>query len=319
MEKTYTNGWYDLAGNGGYAITRDLNKNEIKKLLKQKDLNAIVPKTSSKPLCQRTWKLLDKFIFSNKPNVSLNISSWSNVNEDLTFLQYVPSLLNFSFNLPNLKSFEDLKYLNPNLYSLSISDTTSTKPDLSILGSFLELKDLTLGTGNTKGIENISKLKKLVSLRLAGTKFKDYNLLKELIDLRYLVIVFGGTTDISALQYLNIKYLEMWQVRKLEDISVISNMPTLEEIQIGGMRNVKEIPDLSELKLLKKIYFEKMDGVYDLKPLLTAKKLEHFKFVNAPHLEPDDIVYLKKSRSLKKINIGFGSDKKNKKFKELFS
>jgi hypothetical protein len=257
-------GWYDLAGNGGYAITRDLSEEEVIQLNEFADLDTIVPKVDSKPLSNRTWSLLDNHIFSKRPEIGLTISDWAKVGADISFLTLLPSLRCFHFNLPELKTFDGLENLTKDVEELGLSDTFSKKPSLSILHRFNNLKKVNIGN-TQKEIEAISTLSNLEKLWIAGATWPDYKCLITLPKLWWVNIVLGGTTNIEHIRYLNsLRYLAMWQVRKLSDISPISSIFSLECLSLGCMRNIKSLPSLKKLKKLRSIYLEKMSELTDL-------------------------------------------------------
>ena len=50
-----------------------------------------------------------------------------------------------------------------------------------------------------------------------------------------------------------LKYLELWQIRGLSDISVVSSLSDLQYLFLQALRNVDGIPDLSRLTRLRKV------------------------------------------------------------------
>lgn len=317
--KTDTKGWYDLAGNGGYAITRDLSEEEVIQLSRIDDLESIAPKVDTQPLSNNTWSLLDKHVFSKNPKVRLTVSKWAKTETDISFLACLPNLKRFSFHLPKLQSFDGLESLNNNLEELSLSETDSKKPSLSILRNFKNLRKLTIGN-TKKGIEAISELKNLEKLWLASTTWPSYEHLANLPKLWWINVVFGGTTNLKHFgEFKALRYLEMWQVRKMSDISPLGEVSTLECLSLGGMKHVERLPSFKNLSKLRSIHLEKMSGITDMNPLLEASGLVNLLLISSGHLDVHHLSCLKKHPSLQRVRIGLGSDKKNNTLKELLN
>ena len=103
-----------------------------------------------------------------------------------------------------------------------------------------------------------------------------------------------------------IKYLELWQIRGLKDISVISTMHGLQYLFLQSLPHIASLPDFSNLRA---------KGLKDIRGLAKAPALEELMHCSAQGMEPTHYADLLKSKTLKRISVGFGSTKKNK---ELF-
>ena len=107
-------------------------------------------------------------------------------------------------------------------------------------------------------------------------------------------------------------------VRGLSDLSVISELCSLQNLKLEALKNVTRIPSLRKLRKLRRIRLQLMKGISDLSPLLEAKSLEDIIITHARHLDPEVFTPLLKHPSLKAIGFGLGSDKKNKTVAAMF-
>jgi hypothetical protein len=129
----------------------------------------------------------------------------------------------------------------------------------------------------------------------------------------------GGTKNFSALSRLkSVKFLELWMVKGLGDLSFISEMTALQEIFLESLKNVTAIPRLQKLQKLRRITLKNMKGLTDLSPLLEAKALEDVIVSCATHLAPEAFLPLQKHSSLQALGFGLGSNKKNQAVAAMF-
>ena len=115
----------------------------------------------------------------------------------------------------------------------------------------------------------------------------------------------------------NLKYLELWMIRGLSDINIISELTNLQFLFLQDLKNVKSLPDFSKCDSLKRIVLDNMKGLKDLSSLLNAKKLEDIVIVNGNNFSAEDISCLKKHPKLKRGLLALGNIKKNDKVKEF--
>jgi len=115
----------------------------------------------------------------------------------------------------------------------------------------------------------------------------------------------------------NLKYLELWQIRGLSDISFISTLSGLQYLFLQSLRNVTELPDLSGLTSLRRVYLETMKGLNDVSGLIQAPALEEYIHVCAQNMSPEQYSEMLENKTLKSALFGFGSDKKNQKMERL--
>lgn len=232
---------------------------------------------------------------------------------DLDFLKFFPFIRHFGVvaNYRSLKSIDGLRHLSPELESLDIG-ATKARLDLAVVERFHNLKRLAL-EGQTKGIAAISRLTALEDLTLRSITLPDLSLLLPMTRLRALDIKLGGTKDLSLLPRIGrLEYLELWMVKGLSDLSAVGHLPEMRYLFLQALRRVESLPDLSKDNELRRIHIETMRGLSDLRALATAPALEQLRLIDMRHLQPEDLRPLVGLPNLKGIDIGLGSDRKNK-------
>ena len=70
-----------------------------------------------------------------------------------------------------------------------------------------------------------------------------------------------------------LRYLELWMIRGLTDVSPVGQIPSLRALFLQALRQVERLPDFHEATELRRIRLETMKGVRDLSPLTTAPAL----------------------------------------------
>jgi hypothetical protein len=231
---------------------------------------------------------------------------------DLEFLRFVPFVHRFGVDAAynSLQSLNGLRHLSQDLEDLTIG-WTKQKLDLSIVRRFTNLKTLYL-EGQTKNIEVLSDLVTLEDLTLRSITLPDLSLLLPLDRLQALDLKLGGTKDLGLLPRIgSLRYLELWLIKGLTDISAIGHLPHLRYLFLQALRRVETLPDLTGAVELRRMHLETMKGIRDLRPLATAPALEELLLVDMGHLQPDDLQALVGLPNLKAVTLGLGSLKKN--------
>jgi len=311
---------------------------EIKALVADPRLRIL---QTSSPVESTTWGMLDDKFFSKRPDVELRVYGSGFSACDLSFLphlrnvrrfaadslgkakgvKYLASLENvesLTVGIYSLEDFDFLEYLpSGRLRALSLGPTRSKRPSLRQLARFDQLRTLSIER-QQKDIEVISNLRFLEDLTLRSIGIEGLDLLKGLDHLRSLRIQGGGIRELSALDGLiTISYFQLWMVKGLSNISVISKMLGLQTLSLQSLRNVRSIPDLSRLTALRGVYLEDMRGLEDIRALTEAPALEQLIHWRAQGMEPSQYLDLLKSKTVKRLSVGFGSLKKNKALEEL--
>ncbi|WET67081.1 hypothetical protein [Sphingobacterium sp.] len=323
-------------GSGHYSISTGFEEADLKALAK--DINTKYIQFSD-PLSNKEIDLLEMTVFSQRPDIALRIFGHYSTVCDLTFLERIPSLRKISIDclieatgidivsqlknletlavgILNLDNFNFLEKINPHLKELFLYQTRSKKPQIDYIERFKNLEYLYI-EGHQKGINVISKLKDLKKIVLRSISTPNIDYLKGLKHLWSVDIKLGGIKSFEALKTLpSIKYLELWQVRGLSDLSFISALPTLQNLFIQSLKQVTIFPDLSNNKLLRRISLEDMKGLSDMSSLKNAPNLQEFIIWNG-NQDPENFKPVFENANVESVSGFLGSDKRNNRFAEL--
>lgn len=322
---------------GQYQISTGVSENDLEKLSNDPRTRSI---QITNPLNNNEIALLETVIFSKRPDISFRVYGHYGKVCDLSFIKQLPSLRKISadclmdakgiesvttlknldvlgIGIFNLDNFDFLENIDPNIKYLYLHQTRSKKPNIKAIERFHDLEILYL-EGQQNGIEAIRHLTKLKQITLRSISTNNIDHLSELPDLWSVDIKIGGIKNFDGLTSLpKLKYLELWQVRDLKDLSFISKLTTLQNLFIQSLKQVKEFPNIDSSTALRRIYLENLKGLTDLSTLRTAPALEEFVYVSAQNQEPENLIPVLENRSLKSILCGFGSSKKNDLFNKL--
>ncbi|WP_349408980.1 immunity 26/phosphotriesterase HocA family protein [Pseudalkalibacillus sp. SCS-8] len=320
-----------------FEIEDDLTIEEIEKLVHNKELKVIQISNQIDP---SVLIKLNNIFFSQRNDVFFRVYGFYGEECNLSFLKHMNNVVHFTVDslmevegieyiayLDNLKSLgigifnsKDFNILNDvpkDLEYLSLGATRSKKPDLAPLQHFKNMENLFI-EGQQKNIEVLNDLPSLNDLTLRSITTNGIDYISNLKRLTSLDIKLGSITNYKAIEgFQNIKYLELWQVRGLKDLSFISTLVGLEHLFLQSLKNVEKLPSLENLKKLKKVELEDMKGLKDIRALANAPSLEEFSHASASNMKPADYIPLLQNPSLKKAFCGFGSDWKNNEFDEL--
>ncbi len=301
-----------------YPFIREIKSPITKEQLSPLDEKCRVVQFSS-PLTESDHEKLSAFM-GKYPDIPFRVYGHYGKGQliDLKFLKNYSFIKNFQVDLFEINSLNGVEYLSENLEFFGFGQTRKTF-SLNFLARFHKLKDLYI-EAHEKDIEIISTLTNLDHLSLRSITLKDLSILVPLKKLWWLAIKLGGTKNLSLISKIeNLKYLELWMIRGLEDISPVSELPKLQFLFLQDLKNIKELPDFSKCRDLKRIDIENLKGLSDLSPLLKATSLEDLIVASGNIIKPSDFLCLKNHKSLKTAAIGLGSLKKNKEAKELLN
>jgi hypothetical protein len=284
--------------------------------------------------------MLNSVLFARRPDVELRVYGHYGEACDLNFLKgmtnvtkiaadslmqavnfealgEVPRLKSLSIGIFNLESFDFLNRVPRDLSELALGATRSAKPDLSGLHRFQDLKKIFV-EGHSRTISVLGSLPDLEDVTLRSITTPDLDWLSHLTKMWSLDIKLGGTRKLDAISGMSgIKYLELWQVRGLADISVISHLPGLQNLFLQSLPQVTEIPDLRANRVLRRIMLENMKGLINLGNLEFAPALQEFLYVDARGKNPEQLVPVLRNPNTRRVLAGFGSKKKNDQFARL--
>ena len=315
----------------------DLSPEEVASIVADPGVEVL---QTSEPVENSTWDLLNSELFLARPDIELRVYGFYNAECDLSFVQRLANVRRFaadclmaasgiehlaslarletlSIGIFNLSSFDFLAEIPADsLHSLSLGATESKRPRLGHLRRFTNLRTLSI-EGPRKEIEVMATLPLLEDLTLRSIGSVGLAFLQNLRNLWSLDIKLGGTRDLSGLADMEqIKYLELWQIKGLENIEVISTMVGLQFLFLEALRNVTRLPDLSRLTHLRRIMLRTMKGLTDVSALASAPALSEFLLSGGESLDPEDLAPLFQVPSLRSASAYFANSKKDRAFKE---
>ena len=314
-----------------------LTEKEVEQLVSDPDIRTL---QCSSPVGLDTWDLLNRNLFARRPEIELRVYGFYSLVCDLSFVRRVKNARRFSadclmqatgvehlaglenleelsIGIYNLDSFDFLKQLPSGIRSLSLAATKSKKLQLQVLSRFQSLTHLYLER-QQQDIEVLSELKTLEDLTLRSITTGGLDYISALPRLWSLDIKLGGIKNLSAIANKeSVKYLELWQIRGLSDIGVVSSLGGLQSLFLQSLRNVRTIPDLSKLYNLRRLHLENLKGLKDVSAIRHAPALEEFLHISAQNIKPEMYEDLMSMPSLKYVSVGYGSRRKNEKFNAL--
>lgn len=114
-------------------------------------------------------------------------------------------------------------------------------------------------------------------------------LLASLPQLEWLDIRGGSATSIDYIsEGRNLKYLQLNQIRGLNDLSALSGLGTLELLSLYGLPQVRQLPSLGSLARLRRLEVGSMKGLSELAPALDAPVLAELVLLRSVALAEGD-------------------------------
>ena len=294
----------------------------------------------SAPVKDSVWSRLNESFFSRRPDVELRVYGHYSVECDLAFarrmvnvkrfaadclmraknvgaIAEIPELESLSLGIFELQDFGVLETVPATLTTLSLGATRSQKPHLEALARFTSLKALYI-EGQSNGIEVLSQLRGLEDVTLRSITTADLRYLSPLERLWSLDIKLGGIRSFDGIEGKDtIKYLELWQIRELEDANIVASLPGLQNVFLQSLPRVKELPRLEGSRALRRAVLQNMKGFGDFTALEAAPALDEFALVEGNRQQPEQLVPVLRNPALRGANAHFGSDRKNQAFTRL--
>jgi hypothetical protein len=229
----------------------------------------------------------------------------------------IPELESLSIGIFEQQDFGVLETVPATLTTLSLGATRSKKPHLEALARFTSLKALHI-EGQSNGIEVLSQLRGLEDVTLRSITTADLCYLAPLERLWSLDIKLGGIRSFDGIEGKDtIKYLELWQIRELEDANVVALLPGLQNVFLQSLPRVKQLPRLEGSRALRRAVLQNMKGFGDFTALEAAAALEEFALVEGDSQQPEQLVPVLRNPALRGAKAHFGSYRKNQAFTRL--
>ena len=332
-----TNAVFEYLDPTRVEIRRNPSAKEARNLASDRRIEVL---QTARPLKPQAWDALNDEFFSRRPDVKCRVFAYYGDVCDLGFAARMSNVRRFSADclmeassissitkIPNLETlgigiFElrDLSFLeevNPTLARLTLGATRSKKPDLTVLNRFRGLKELYL-EGIQKNIEVIGGLTELEDVTLRSISTPEVDFLAPLGKMWSLDVKLGGIKSFAGIEGMSgIKYLELWQVMGLAELTFVSTLTGLQYLFLQSLTRVNRLPALDKLPALRRVHLEDMKGLSDMSSLEFAPALEELAFVGAKPPQLDIVTPALRNRCLKSMRAGFGSDLRNNQFDEL--
>lgn len=268
------------------------------------------------PLSDSDFRRLARFL-KDYPKVLLRVYTFDYSHYDLDFLRHFPFVRKLAVDVHDLKNFDALKHVGPQLEVLILGATKSKAISLSFLDRFPKLKRLSLD-GQTKDIEVLADLSRLQDVFLSSVTLTNLLLLKRLPTLQSLSLTLGGTTDLGVLPHLKkLRYLAIRQVRGLQNLTPVGSTRSLQFLCLESLRNVKSLPSFARLKSLRRADLATMKGLSDLSAIAKAPALEELAVTNMPHLNSGHFNVFVGHKKLSRLSAWIGRQRENDAIREL--
>jgi len=292
----------------------------------------------STPVRNEVWGALNECFFATRPDVLLRVYSQSvcdlgfasdmtNVRRfsadclmranNVEAIAEIPHLESLTLDIFELQDFRVLELLPATLTEMSLGATRSKKPDLKSLGRFRSLKRLYI-EGQNKDIEVLSQLQDLEDVTLRSVTTPDLSYLSGHGKLWSLDIKLGGIRSFKGIEGKDsIKYLELWQIRELRDVSIIGELPGLQYLFLQSLPHIESLPSLVNARALRRIVLQNLKSLHEFSSLETAPALEEFALVQGDKQTPEQLLPVLRNPRVSRVTAGLGSHRKNAAFKQF--
>ncbi|HKS58199.1 MAG TPA: hypothetical protein VJS12_23080 [Steroidobacteraceae bacterium] len=305
-------------------------------------LPAVRTLQTAAPVPDAVWSLLNEGFFSTRPDVELRVYGYyeHGMECDLGFAARLPNVRHFSADnlmraknveaiaaMPALQSlslgifeaeeFAVLSQITPALTKLGLHATRSRKPRLDGLARFERLRSLYL-EGQSKGIEVISGLRQIEDLSLRSITTDDLSYLAPLARLRSLEIKLGGIRSFVGVEGKDsIHYLELWQIRGLDQVNVLAALPGLQNVFLQNLPKVQRLPALVASSALRRVVLDDLKGLQDFTSLQEAPALAEFALLSGDRQQPEQLLPVLRNPAVRSASAFFGAAAKNRAFAQL--
>ena len=295
------------------------------------------------PPSRDALETLEREILKKRQDFEVRFYGFYRSECDLAFLQFIPSvsklvvnclrgpvthvesigdlqcLTSLKVGITQLRDFGFLERLAPSLDTLYLEEAQSKSLSIKAVSRFQHLRHLYIERHH-KDLESIGGLPNLRSLVLRSITVPSLSFLTSLSSLRVLHLKLGGTRNLDALQELpSLNELEIWQIRKLANIGVVTRIPKLETLILQDLPNVTDFPSLAGCTSLKTVVINHLKSLEDLSSIAEAPNVEHFVLIGRTKCSPEVFKPFLNHKTLKDIWVGLGSAKRNRAVHAMFA
>lgn len=292
------------------AARRALNK-PVGKLM-QSDLDRISELSISNNYGNANIDFNDIFKFHNLSKVTFYNSSFTNLNNISTLVNYLKNIKSFyALDLSNNKIGSNISplidlFANTNIRNLDLSNTGIS--DISHLNRLTNLNTVDLSNNNISNVYSLGTLK-LREAYLSNNSISDITNLKNNTMLTILDLSDNNVLNLSPLNSLtNLVKLNLSgnntsgkQAVGGYDISPISTLVNLESLDLSS-NNLQNIDPLEDLSKMKDINLSS-NGIQDISGLKNMDVLQNLNLAGNRLIS--DISVIKNLENIVSINLGF--------------
>jgi len=262
------------------------------------------------PLTEADFQLVAGFL-RQYPDIPFRVYGGNPALKDLDFLRHFPFVKKFQVDVWDLESLDGLRFLPDDLERLAVGSTKSKRQSLRFLQRFPALKQLFLES-HSKDFDAVGSLMQLETLGLRSITLPDLSVLTRLGRLKSLAIKLGGTKDLSLLHQIGkLRYLELWMIRGLADLSSLGGLECLQYLVLETLKHVQALPSFRKLRLLRRVRLLNMKGLRDLSGISEAPALEDLVVFEMRHLTADAFRPFVGHPALRTVSVGLGSRSKD--------
>ena len=237
--------------------------------------------------------------------------------KNLDLLRFLPPVRGLAIHSFTLADLDGLQHLNSDLEVLDLRSTTKKSLSLGFLSRFPRLRELYLEDYH-KDFEVVSQLQGLEELELRSVKNVDIACLIPLAHLCRLKLKIGSVVNFHQLARLkSLKYLEIWQVKGVTDLSPIGHIASLQFLFLQSLRRVVRLPPMRRLLHLRRIHLDTMRGLVSISGLRSAPALEDLVVAAAPLLGKQQFRPLAGHPTLKHLGLYLDSKRRNDEIRDL--
>jgi hypothetical protein len=167
----------------------------------------------------------------------------------------------------------------PELRALTLFRTAGP-PDLAVLGTLVHLEHLDLTGVKATSFDFLPRLRKLRTLRLRDSEFRDTALLASLVELESLDLTNTPVADLAPLARLRKLRRLSLHATDVVDLGPLASLTSLERLDVA-VTGVTDLEPLRGLHGLREVYLDST-FIYDVAPLHGHGKLRRVSVSGVP-------------------------------------
>lgn len=248
--------------------------------------------------------ILNDEIFQQRDDIILHV--WSVAKGERLSEENIKALA----QMKNVKRLEISGFKNTEIDALGEMDhleelkvSPVKKIDISFCKHFSNLKTLTLG--NSINLDVLSACKSLESLTICTT-VESYEFVEELRKLRKVIVHDCiSTNDFSPFKHTQIESLGILSIKKLENIDSISQLESLQELDIHASL-IQKLPSFENLNNIKKLSLRHMKKWENPSVIECLSNLEELELMEInTKLKADQFYFIGNLENIKSFDFRF--------------